>query len=57
MYDAQLMDVLDARQDLSVHLAALCFGQASVLDDVLEEFTARTVLHDQVEVVIVFNHL
>ena len=57
MHDSQLVDVLDARQDLRIHLASFFLFESTVLDYVLEEFTPRAVLHDQVQVVIVFDHL
>ena len=57
VHDPQLVDVLDAREDLRVHLAGLFLGQAPVLDDVLKKLAAGTVLHDEVEVVVVFDHL
>ena len=57
MHDAELVNVLDAGEDLGVHLAGLWLLQSPIFDDVLEKLAARTVLHDQVEVVIVFNHL
>lgn len=43
--DAELVDVLDAGKDLSVHLASLRLFQSAVLHDVLEELAARTILH------------
>lgn len=56
VHDAQLVDVLDARDDLLVHLCGLLLLQVAILNDVLEQLAARTVLHDQVQVVIVFYH-
>lgn len=57
MHDAQLVDVLDSGEDLGVHLAGFGFLEPSILHDVLEKLPTRTILHDQVQVVIVFNHL
>lgn len=57
MDNAKFVDILNAREDLSVHLARLGLFQPSILDNVLEELAARTVFHDQVQVVIVFNHI
>lgn len=57
MDDSKLVDVLDAREDLSVHLARFSFLKTSVLDDVLEKFASRAVLHDQVQVFVVLNQL
>ena len=57
MDNAKFVDILNAGEDLSVHLARLGLFQPSILDNVLEELAARTVFHDQVQVVIVFNHL
>ena len=57
MNDAKFVNVFDTRQNLGVHLAGLRLLQSPILNDVLEEFTTRAVLHDQVQVVIVFNHL
>ena len=57
MNDAKFVNVFDTRQNLGVHLAGLLLLQSPILNDVLEEFTTRAVLHDQVQVVIVFNHL
>jgi hypothetical protein len=54
--NAQLVDVLDARYDLLVHLGCLLLFQPSIFDNVLEELSAGAILHDQVEVVIVLDH-
>lgn len=40
MDDSQLMDVLDARDQLLVHLGCLLFLQPPILDDVLEQLAA-----------------
>lgn len=57
MDDSKLVDVLDAREDLSVHLARFSLLETSVLDDVLEKLASRAVLHDQVQVFVVLNQL
>ena len=57
MDHAQLVDVLDARKDLRVHLAGFFFLQPTILNDVLEELAAAAVLHHQVQVVVIFDHL
>ena len=55
--DSQLVDILDARNYLLVHFAGFFFLEPSVLDDVLKQLTSRTVFHDQVEIIVVLNHL
>ena len=57
MHHSKLVNVLDAREDLSVHLASFWLLEPTILDDVLEKFASGAVLHDQVQVVIVFDHL
>ena len=57
MDDSKLVDVLDAREDLSVHLARFSLLKTSILDDVLEKLASRAVLHDQVQVFVVLNQL
>mmetsp|Transcript_27182 Transcript_27182/g.33812 ORF Transcript_27182/g.33812 Transcript_27182/m.33812 type:complete len:303 (+) Transcript_27182:888-1796(+) len=57
MDDAQLVNILNARQNLRVHLAGFGLLEAPVLDNVLEKLSTRAVLHYQVQVVIVLNHL
>jgi len=54
---AQLVNVFNATQNLRVHLAGFLLAQPPVFNDVLEELASRAVLHDQVEVVVIFNHL
>ena len=51
------MNVLDSGQNLCVQLAGLLLFQSTILDDVLEELSPRAVLHDEVEIVVVFDHL
>ena len=51
------MDVLDATDYLLVHLGSFVLFEPSVLNDMLEEFAPRAVLHDEVEVVVVLDHL
>ena len=48
VHHAELVDVLDARQNLSENLAGFRLFQSSVFHDVLEKLASRTVLHDQV---------
>lgn len=55
--DAQFVNVLYAGDDLLVHFGSFILLEPAVFDDVLEELSARTILHDQVQVIIVFNHL
>ena len=55
--DPKFMDVLDAGEYLSVELASFFFLEFSVLHDVLEKLTAGAIFHDQIQIVIVFNHL
>ena len=57
MHNAELMNVFYSRQNLGVHFAGFDFLQAPVLHDVLKKFAAAAVLHDEVQVVIIFNHL
>ena len=57
MDDSKLVDVLDAREDLCVHLARFSLLKTSILDDVLEKLASRAVLHDQVQVFVVLNQL
>jgi len=45
--DAQLVQVLDRALDLLEELARLLLGQLLLLDDVVEEFAPRNILHDQ----------
>ena len=54
---SKFMNVLYARENLRVHFAGFDFLQSSILYDVLEKFSTTAVLHDQVQIVIVFNHL
>lgn len=57
VHNAQFVDVLDARDDLLVHFDCLFLLEATVFHDMLEELPTRAVLHDQVQVVVVLNHL
>mgnify|MGYP006093167101 CR=1 FL=1 len=56
MDNAKLMNILDTGDNLLVHLGCLCFFEPPVLDYVLEKLTARTVLHDQVQIVVILDH-
>lgn len=56
MHNTKLVNVLNSADDLLVHLGSLVLFESPVLDDVLEEFTAGAILHDEVQVVVVLNH-
>ena len=47
MHNAQAVNILNALQQLLVLYAGLRFFDFTVLDNVLEEFSFRAVLHDQ----------
>ncbi len=49
MHYVQLVYVFDTGEDLLKELASLFLFQASVCDYVIEEFSPRGVLHDQVQ--------
>lgn len=51
------MDILHARYDLVEDLAGFFFLKAPVFDYVLEKLTSGAVLHYQVKVFVVFDHL
>ena len=55
--DAKFVDVLNARQDLRVHLACFLLLKPPVFYDVLEQLATAAVLHDQIQVVVILNHL
>lgn len=55
MNNAQLVQVLDARDYLLEKLASFTFFEALVLDDVVEELTSRNVLGNQVKLPGSFN--
>ena len=57
MHDAKFVDILNAWDDLLVHFAGFLLFKSSILDNMLEQLTTRTILHDQVQVVVVLNHL
>ena len=49
MHDSELVDVLDAGDDLLEEAAALGLLDARLLDDVVEKLAAVRVLHDEVQ--------
>ena len=50
------MNILNAGNNLLVHLGSLFLLKSPVLHYVLEKFPARTVLHDQVKIIVILNH-
>lgn len=50
------MNVFDTRDDLLVHFGCFLFFESPILDDMLEEFATRAVLHDEIEVIVVLYH-
>ena len=56
MNNSQLMNVLNARNNLLVHLGRLIFLEPSVLYNMLEQFASRAIFHDQIEIIVIFYH-
>lgn len=57
MHNAKLVNILDSADDLLIHLGSLVLLKSPILHDVLKQLTARAILHDEVQVVMVLNHL
>jgi len=57
MHDADLVDVLYARDDLLIVLAGLVLLETLRLPDLLEQLVPAAVLHDQEEVLVVLYDL
>lgn len=54
--DAQFVDILNTRDDLLVHLCRFFLLQPPVFYNVLKQLSARTILHNQVQIVVIFYH-
>ena len=48
MNHSKFMNILNTREYLRIHFAGLDLLEPSILDDVLEQFATRAILHDEV---------